>query len=318
MNILITGIAGFIGSNAAERFLDLGHNVYGLDCFTDYYAVSQKRLNTAQLQKKGIKVYATDLSKDDLSPIIADADVIFHFAAQPGISATVPFETYLKNNITATQNLLQSASGLETLKMFVNIATSSVYGLHATSTEDEAPKPASYYGVTKLAAEQLVLSAQRSGNINACSTRLFSIYGPRERPDKLFPRLIKSILRDEEYPLFEGSKEHIRSYTYVGDILDGFLKILENLDKVNGEIFNIGTDKTFTTGEAIEMVEDIIGKPAKPKMLPKRPGDQSVTQANIEKAERVLGYEAKTKLYDGLRETVKWYQENINDLPATY
>jgi UDP-glucuronate 4-epimerase len=318
MKILITGAAGFIGSNASLHFNKQGHEVIGIDCFTDYYDVSQKKLNARNLSEKGITVLEYDLSKDDYAKEINGIDAVLHFAAQPGISSKVSLETYVKNNIFATHRLIETVKNIPSLKMFVNIATSSVYGLNATDREIDPPKPASYYGVTKLAAEQLVLSYQREGNLKACSTRLFSIYGPRERPDKLFPRLIKSILRDEEYPLFEGSEDHQRSYTFVGDIVKGFEVILNNMDKVNGEIFNFGTDQVFTTREAIQTTEKVLGKKAKPKMLPRRPGDQYTTAANITKSRTILGYSADTNLEEGIKQTVEWYKENLSELPATF
>lgn len=315
MNIFITGIAGFIGSTTAERFVELGHTVSGCDAFTDYYPVSQKRLNAQHVSEKGVTIHEMDLTKDDVFPLIQNADVIFHFAAQPGISASVPFANFVDNNVYATQKLLEACRALPSLKMFVNIGTSSIYGGNATEPETTIPQPISYYGVTKLAGEQLVLAYQREGIIHACSLRLFSIYGPRERPDKLYPRLIKAILRDEEYPLYEGSEHHVRSYTFVRDAVRGFENVLSHFDVVDGEIFNIGTDQQNTTGEGIALVEEIIGKKAKVNRLPRRPGDQEKTQANIEKAKRLLSYTPEISLREGLTETVAWYKQYIDQLP---
>lgn len=320
MKILVTGIAGFIGSNFAETMLDLGYEITGIDSFTNYYSVSQKRLNADTITQKGAKIYELDLTKDDLTKALKNAEYIIHFAAQPGISTSVSLETYVKNNIFGTHQLLKQAVQIKP-KLFINIATSSIYGLNATDQENQAPKPASYYGVTKLAAEQLVLAEQRGGHLNAVSLRLFSIYGPRERPDKLFPRLFKAILRDEEFPLYEGAEEHVRSFTYVDDVINALQTIInadQALKSFNGEVFNIGSAQTFTTGEAIQITENILNKKAKKKLLPRRPGDQSVTKANIEKAKKYFGYEPKTTLEKGLQNTAKWYTENIDKLPDTF
>jgi UDP-glucuronate 4-epimerase len=311
-NILVTGAAGFIGSHLAERLVELGHDVRGLDCFTDYYVRPLKELNAKQVREKGVEFLHLDLAEDDLGPAVPDVEFIYHLAAQPGISARTAFETYVRNNITATYRLAQAAKRSPSLQGFINISTSSVYGADATGDETTEPKPTSYYGVTKLAAEQLVLAHARDQGLPACSLRLFSVYGPRERPEKLYPKLIRCILEDRQFPLFEGSEHHLRSYTYVGDIVDGLVAALQNWDKCIGEIFNIGTDVSITTGEGIRTVEEIIGKPAKIAVKPKRPGDQLKTHANIDKARRRLGYDPTTTVRDGLETVVEWYTQHIH------
>ncbi len=311
MKILVTGAAGFIGSHLAERLVDLGHSVRGVDCFTDYYARALKELNADAVKSKGVTFLPLDLAEDDLSSAVNDVDVIYHLAAQPGISAAVPFETYVRNNITATHRLLQAVKLVTSFQCFVNISTSSVYGFEATGDETMEPQPTSYYGVTKLAAEQLVLSHVRDWGFPACSMRLFSVYGPRERPEKLYPKLIRSILEETEFPLFEGSEHHWRSYSYVGDAVDGLVAVLDNLDRCLGEIFNIGTDIAITTGEGMRIVEEIIGQPARIAHQPKRPGDQLKTRTNIDKARKVLGYNPTTTAREGLEKEVEWYKECI-------
>ena len=125
--------------------------------------------------------------------------------------------------------LAEAAKRSPTFQGFINISTSSVYGIDATGDETTEPKPTSYYGVTKLAAEQLVLAYARDEGFPACSLRLFSVYGPRERPEKLYPKLIRCILEDREFPLYEGSQDHVRSYTYVDDAIDGLVAALERI-----------------------------------------------------------------------------------------
>lgn len=311
MNILVTGAAGFIGSHLAERLIDLGHSVQGLDCFTDYYARALKELNASQVKDKGVVFLPLDLAEDDLSAVVNDAEIVYHVAAQPGISATTTFETYVRNNITATHRLLEAVKQSPSFRGFINISTSSVYGADASGDETTEPKPTSYYGVTKLAAEQLALAYTRDQGSPACSLRLFSVYGPRERPDKLYSKLIRCILEDREFPLCEGSEHHLRSYTYIGDAIDGLVAALDNFDRCIGEIFNIGTDITLTTEEGIRTVEEVIGKPARKIMAPRRPGDQSKTHANIEKARWLLGYDPTTTLREGVEKTVEWYKQHI-------
>ena len=311
MKILVTGVAGFIGSHLAERLADLGHDVRGIDCFTDYYSLVLKKMNAEDVKRKGVPIHKLDLAKDDIKSVLADVEFIYHSAAQPGISTTTPFESYLKNNVIATHRLLGACKSLNSLTCFINISTSSVYGSHATDSEDVPPKPTSYYGVTKLAAEQLVLALHREQQFPACSLRIFSVYGPRERPDKLYHKLIRSILKAIPFPLYAGSEHHSRSFTFIDDIIDGFIAVLNNPDRAIGEIFNMGSDDELTTGETIRIVEKLLGKEAKKVIKPKRPGDQLRTCANIDKARKILGYEPKTKVEDGLEAEIKWYKERI-------
>lgn len=311
MKVVVTGAAGFIGSHLAERFACEGHEVVGIDSFNSYYDPSLKRANATHVGNAGAKIEEVDLVDGDLKPIFDGADIVYHLAAQPGIDAKVPLEQYVRNNIFATHKILESLSKSKP-PLVVNVATSSVYGAHATDTENTPPKPTSYYGVTKLAAEQLVLAYSRDRGLPGCSLRLFSVYGPRERPDKLYPKLIKALCEDGEFPLFEGSELHARSFTYVGDVIDAMTRIPDHRDKVVGEIFNIGSDKEHTTGEAIKTVEAIFDKPAKIKRMPKRPGDQTRTSANIDKARSILGYDPKTDLRTGLERAVDWYKTEID------
>jgi len=312
MKILITGVAGAIGSHLAERLADIGHEVVGIDALTDYYSPAIKKATLKEIKKKGVKVYIKDLSTDSVTNLVKDVDVIFHLAAQPGISATTSFEQYVRNNIVATHLLLESARVNKKLKMFFHASTSSVYGRHAQGDETTEPKPTSFYGVTKLAAEQLALSYHRELGLPVSVLRFFSVYGERERPEKFFHKLIRAIHDDQEIPLYEGSETHVRSFTYVHDIIDACILALKNTDKVLGEIFNVGTDVTNTTGEGLEIIERALNKKARIKRMPKRLGDQHETSAHIKKIQKVLGYKPKTGLKKGLTNQIEWYKTKIH------
>lgn len=312
MKAIVTGAAGFIGSHTSERLKDMGFEVIGIDNFSPYYDLSLKKLNEQALTRKGIKVLNIDLRFNDLSEIITeDVDYIIHFAAQPGISPTCTFEDYYTNNIIGTQRMLDVIEPLDKKPYFVNIATSSIYGLEATLSEDQAPFPASWYGVTKLAAEQLVLAYSRRNLLKGTSLRLYSVYGPRERPDKLYTRLIDCGLNNKAFPLYKGSKKHLRSFTYVQDIVDGIVSVIGKEDLCNGEIFNLGTEEENSTATGIETVEAIFKKEITIEEYPPRPGDQNRTKANIDKARRILGYDPKTSLLEGLKEQVNWFKESF-------
>ncbi|MGI6680334.1 MAG: NAD-dependent epimerase/dehydratase family protein [Bdellovibrionota bacterium] len=314
MKIFITGIAGFIGSNLAEKLNALGADVVGVDSFEDYYNPKFKRHTAKILEKQGIKVYELNLCSDDLSKALEDSKVIYHIAAQPGNDAKTPFDNYVKNNIYATYNLLNQVKNLKTLKSFINIATSSVYGFYATSSESETPLPVSPYGITKLAAEHLVMSERRNNGFPACSCRLFSVFGKRERPDKLYPKLIKALDNDTKFPLFDGSLEHTRSFTNIEDIVDGLILVLNKWDKAEGEIFNLGTDEQSTTKEGIEIAEKLFNKKLKIDLLPKRLGDQIATHANIKKINDILGYTPKVSLKEGLENMIHWYLSEVKGI----
>ncbi|SFJ08284.1 NAD-dependent epimerase/dehydratase family protein [Olleya namhaensis] len=312
MKILVTGAAGFIGSHTCERLHDLGHDVVGLDNFNDYYSLALKTLNEKALLEKGIKIIKTDLRADNLAEALPkDINYIFHFAAQPGISASSTFEDYFTNNIIATKNLIDYALECSNLELFVNIGTSSIYGLEATFPETKAPEPASHYGVTKLAAEQLVLQKSREKLFKSCTLRLYSVIGPRERPEKMYTKLIACAYNGEAFPLYEGSATHLRSFTYVGDIVDGIVSVVGNDTKVDGEIINLGTEVEHTTQDGIEAVEQVIGQSIKIDHVKARVGDQLRTKANIDKARKLLNYNPQTTLLQGVKAQVEWYKTNF-------
>jgi len=307
MKTLITGSAGALGSHMSERLKRDGYLVTGLDAFTDYYDPSEKHKTAAELLAQGIETAEADLVTADLSACIPqDTEFILHFAAQPGISADVSFETYERNNLVATARLLAYAATLPKLSGFIFISTSSVYGAQAVGNEESEPKPTSLYGVTKLAAEQLTLSYARRDIMPTAVARLFSVYGERERPDKLFRKLIAAIESGASIPLYEGSREHKRSFTYVGDIINGLSKMLQHWEKCQGEIFNLGTDETHTTGEAIDLIEKIMSKKGEYILTPPRAGDQKETAADITKARAMLGYAPEVSLEAGLAREIDW------------
>lgn len=309
MNILVTGAAGFIGSHMAEKLASLNYNVTATDNLSDYYSKKLKLANVHSLKNTGVDFIEADLRfAEEYKQLPKIFDYIFHFAAQPGLSSTSSFSDYLSNNVIATYELIEFAKRNNQLRLFVNISTSSVYGIDATKNETAVTLPASYYGVTKLAAEQLVMAESRNNIFDACSLRLYSVYGPRERPDKLYTKLIKAALLNEPFTLIEGSLQHKRSFTFVSDIVEGILKVIGKEEMVHNEIFNIGTDVQHTTEDGIKTVEDLTGKKFEFKILPPRMGDQLSTKAVIDKAKKVLAYNPATSLREGIMQQIKWFE----------
>ena len=146
--------------------------------------------------------------------------------------------------------------------------------------------------------------------MKGCSLRLYSVIGPRERPEKMYTKLIDLGLKDEPFPLYEGSDKHLRSFTYVGDIVDGIVSVIGNEDKVDGEIINLGTEVEHTTQDGIDAVAEVLGREIKIDIKPKRAGDQLRTKANIDKARRLLNYNPQTTLIESVRAQVEWFKEN--------
>ncbi|BBM84812.1 NAD-dependent epimerase/dehydratase family protein [Candidatus Uabimicrobium amorphum] len=309
--ILVTGIAGFIGSNLGEYLRKNDYTVVGIDNFNDYYSPTLKKYYAKKLEELGVKIYHRDLN--EMTQLDNDIDFIIHCAAQPGISATTSFASYVSNNINATQNLLHFAKQLPQLQLFVYISTSSVYGATATGPETSELKPTSHYGVTKLCAEKLAMSYYYENQLPVCAMRLFSVYGERERPEKLYPLLIKSIYEKRPFTLFEGSEKHSRSFSYVGDITNGLLRAIQNPQLCIGEIFNLGSDQEVTTAQGIKTIEEITGKKIEIIHVPKRTGDQKRTSANIDKIKTVLNYQPKTTLKQGLQAQVDWYLRDMHN-----
>jgi nucleoside-diphosphate-sugar epimerase len=308
--VLVTGAAGFIGSHLALRAQsEWQADVIGVDCFTDLYDKSVKRQNATLLAAKGIRIVELDLTRPDLS-LLPSVELIYHAAAEPGIGDRSSFDDYLRNNVQATSNLITWAKQLSNLELFVYLSTSSVYGLNATVDERAAPKPASMYGVTKLAAEQLCLAQQRQGALPACSCRLYSVYGPRERPEKLIPQLLKAAFESRPMPLYAGSERHRRSFTYVDDIVDGLLAAALRSSDVMGRIYNLGNPTTCTTAEIIERVENQLGRKIEIETLSPRAGDQLSTSAIIDAARADLGYLPSVDLESGIQRTIDWYAKN--------
>lgn len=311
MKILVTGAAGFIGSHMSEKLAGMQHEVIGVDNLSSFYPKALKVLNLESMQDKVAFIEADLTNADACNLLPADTEYIFHFAAQPGLSEKSGFDEYLLNNVTATYNLLNFAKRLKHLKLFVNISTSSVYGLDATKDETAIPEPVSYYGITKLAAEQLVLAESRKKTLNACSLRLYSVYGPRERPDKLYTKLIRSALTNEPFTLVEGSLQHKRSFSFVGDIIDGIAAVIGRENIVNNEIINLGSNAQYTTQQGIDTVESLTGNTIKFEIIPPRTGDQTATKAIIDKAKRLLHYNPQTSLKDGVQQQLDWFKENF-------
>lgn len=307
MRILVTGAAGFIGSHLAERLAADGHTVVGLDNFAPFYAPALKRANAKRLADHGIRVWPLDLATDPLTPALDGVEAVFHLAAQPGLSAATSEADFVRNNVRATERLLDALAHQPQVRALLYASSSSVYGLDATHTESDGDlAPTSAYGRTKLQAERAICSARRNAPWDACILRLFSVYGPRERPDKLIHKAIRCAQSGHPFPLHAGSEQHTRSFTYVGDAVAGLVAALDRFDRCAGETINVGSPVSVSTLQALETVASVLDTPLRLHRTPTRPGDQTHTRARIAKARRLLDVAPATSLRDGIAAEVDW------------
>jgi nucleoside-diphosphate-sugar epimerase len=304
MKCLVTGAAGFIGSHLSEALVDEGNSVLGLDCFTDYYPRRLKVANLSKLLKmKGFKFVEADLSSANISPLLRDVEYVFHLAAQPGVRASWgrSFSHYVKDNVVATQRLLESLKSSHVKKM-TYASSSSIYGdsERLPTPEEVTPNPVSPYGATKLAAEHLCHVYFRNYGVPVVQLRYFTVYGPRQRPDMAFTKFISRISAGKEVELF-GDGEQRRDFTFVSDIVAGSILAAGARP---GTTYNIGAGKTVSLNDVIGVLESIIGKRARVKRREPALGDVRKTSADISRASGELGYSPRTGLEEGLRKQV--------------
>lgn len=313
MRALVTGVAGFIGSHLAEGLLKLGWGVKGIDSFTDYYSRKIKENNLKNLKEnKNFSFREGDLLELDLKKNLEEIDYLFHLAAQPGVRKSWGrnFEYYIRNNITLTQKLLEEAKEFP-LKKFISASSSSVYGESPLPMrEDNVLRPISPYGVTKLASENLGGLYYKSYKLPVIILRYFTVYGPGQRPDMAFHRFTKALLNDEEITIY-GDGNQTRDFTYVSDVVATTIEAAQS--KIVGEIINIGGGAQVTVNETLKILEEITEKKARVKYIEKQKGDVFHTFADISKAKRLLDYQPKVKLIEGLEKEVGWLKDQVTN-----
>ena len=308
--VVVTGAAGFIGSHLCERLLADGHEVIGIDSFSDYYERGRKEQNLETLRRDGrFTLEELDLMAADLSKPLRGAKVVFHLAGQPGVRPSWGghFDRYVQDNIVATQRLLEALREVA-VERLVFASSSSVYGdAEMFPTKETAlPRPVSPYGMTKLAAEHLTFVYLRNFGIPATSLRYFTVYGPRQRPDMAFVRFMDALVEGHEIEIY-GDGEQTREFTFVSDAVDGTVKAASA--DVVGQIVNLGGGSRVTINRVLATLEDISRLEAHRKFLPAAPGDPRHTGASINVARERLGWEPRVALREGLAKQWQWFQE---------
>ena len=295
MRYLVTGAAGFIGSHLFEALREEGHDVVGLDCFTDYYDVELKEENA-----RGNDIRRIDLARDPID--LTGIDGVFHLAGQPGVrSFGDVFETYLDRNVLASQRLFEAAARDGVRVAFAS--SSSIYGEAETYPTDEevAPRPVSPYGITKLTCEHLARAIARSFGLDVVVTRYFNAYGPRQRPDMAFTRIAMCLAESRPFDLF-GDGLQSRSFTYVADVVRGTIAAMER----GSGTYNVGGGEEATMLETIAIFEELAGRVLEVRAHPAVPGDQRRTKADTSLIRTELGWEPTTTLREGLEAQWQW------------
>lgn len=317
MHILVTGGAGFIGSNLIRTLFSSqpGTRITCIDNFDHFYSADIKQLNIREFKTNpNFHFLYNDISEtspEELDELIdAPIDIIVHIAAKAGVRPSIQNPVaYQQTNVIGLQNLLEFARNKK-IKQFVFTSSSSVYGIndHYPWKEDEQLLPISPYAMTKQAGEMLGHVYSKLFDIRFFALRLFTVYGPSQRPDLAIHKFTKAILRGEPITMY-GDGNTSRDYTFVDDVVQGIINAM-SYNKTNFEIINIGNNHAVSLKELIHSIEEVTGKKAIIERLPEQPGDVQRTCADITKAKQLLGYNPQTRFNDGLKKFYNWFLQN--------
>jgi UDP-glucuronate 4-epimerase len=297
---LVTGCAGFVGSHLAEALLERSHEVIGVDAFTDYYSREVKEANLERARARpGFTFVERDLADGELEPLVEGADGVFHLAAQPGVRGSWggTFAIYVRENILATQRLFEAAARAKV--RIVMASSSSVYGNaeEYPTREDTSPRPASPYGVSKLACESLAQTYSECFGLDVVALRYFTVYGPRQRPDMAFSRIIFALLEGRAFRVF-GTGEQSRDFTYVDDAVAATLAAMNG--RQGSTVYNVGGGSETTLAEVVALCEGLVGSRLDLRHEPAATGDVRRTAADTSLIRGELGWSPRTSLEEGL------------------
>lgn len=309
---LVTGCAGFIGSHLAESLLGDGISVIGVDCFNANYGRQSKLRNLDNARQwDAFDFVPVDLSRGDLGDLVADCDVVFHLAAEPGVrdSWGGRFEAYVRNNITATQLLLDSLRQWPE-KRLVYASSSSIYGNaeQLPTPEDAVPEPLSPYGATKLAAEHLCQLYQANFGIQAVSLRYFSVYGPRQRPDMAFSQFCRAALSRKQIVVY-GDGTQTRDFTFVEDVVRA-TRAAAVAEGAVSHSFNIGGGSRTSVNETLGIIKELAGHDLDIEYRQRSSGDARDTSADCSRAREVLQYQPCVSITTGIRRQFEWTRDS--------
>lgn len=317
LHALVTGGAGFIGSHLVDRLLEEGWRVTVVDNFDPFYDPAIKERNVAaHLGHDRYTLHRVDIR--DLTALqreLTDTyDVIVHLAAKAGVRPSIKDPvTYQEVNVTATQNMLELAR-MRGVRQFVFASSSSVYGVNANvpwSEDDHVLLPISPYASTKVSGELLGHVYSHLYGIRFIALRFFTVYGPRQRPDLAIHKFARLMLAGQPLP-FYGDGSTRRDYTYIDDVVQGVRAAME-YEATQYEVINLGNNSTVSLSEMVQALEDVLGVRAQLERLPEQPGDVPQTWADVQKAERLLGYRPNTDFSEGLENFARWLSSVRNE-----
>lgn len=321
MNFLVTGGVGFIGSHVCERLLEAGHAVCALDDLNDFYdpAIKQSTLRELQSRAQSFSfVHADITNRGELDEIFGSMafDQIIHLAARAGVRPSLEQPAlYQRVNVEGTVNVLEAARERGVKKITI-ASSSSVYGVNSKVPFSEADpifNAISPYAASKLACEALGHVYHHVYGMDVCMLRFFTVYGPRQRPDLAIHKFARLMQSGQPIPVF-GDGNTSRDYTYVDDTVDGVIAATEK--EFGYEIINLGESQTVELNRLIELIEQAMGVKAEINRQPAQPGDVPITFANIEKAQRLLGYNPQVKIEDGIPRFIEWFRQQ-NPSPSS-
>jgi UDP-glucuronate 4-epimerase len=313
MRAVVTGAAGFIGSHLCEDLLRAGHQVSGVDSFTDYYDIQLKMSNLAPAYADPrFTFHRADLAFDPLEEILEGADVVWHQAGQPGVRKSWDrgFPAYTLNNVVGTQRILEAARQVRVPRV-VYASSSSVYGNASSypTTEGDLPAPYSPYGVTKLAAEHLCNLYAENWGLSTVSLRYFTVYGPRQRPDMAFRRLIDSAVVGGSFDMF-GSGDQVRDFTFVADVVRAN-RLAGEADVAPGTVVNIAGGSNVSLAAVKDLVGELMEEELDIRSAPSQAGDVRRTGGSVARAAQLLGWAPEVSLRAGLQRQIDWSRERL-------
>jgi nucleoside-diphosphate-sugar epimerase len=315
--VLLTGIAGFIGSHLGESLVRKGFLIRGVDAFTDTYAPRQKRANLAALSRSPmVELVTGDLARDDLRGLLEGIDAVVHLAGEPGVPASwgTAFPTYVERNVIATQRLLEAATSAG-VSRFVYASSSSVYGPEDRPlVESAVPRPISPYGASKLAAEVLVGAYAQQRGLPTVSLRYFSVFGPRQRPDMAPHRFVEALLDGRPLPVY-GDGRQARDFTFVADVVAATSAAL-TASVPSGSVLNVARGEPVEVQDLIAILAEELGVEPLIEHRPPRVGDAPRTEGCADAARDLLGWEPVTDLRIGLRRQVEWHLRRRREMAA--
>jgi nucleoside-diphosphate-sugar epimerase len=312
---MVTGAAGFIGSHLVEACLRRGWTVTAIDSLTDYYSSKLKLQNiTTWVDSSDCEWHEEDLCVANLPALLEGIDIVFHLAAQPGVRASWgdSFDRYTAANVTALQRLLEAAA-TASISNFVYASSSSVYGTptRVPTRENVVLRPISPYGATKALGEHLCNVYHESYGLPIVALRYFTVYGPRQRPDMAFHKIIAAGLERREVSIY-GDGTQRRDFTYVGDAVEGTM--LAGIRGRTGAIYNLGGPEGASLNEAVTLIGELLGAPLRTKHVDRSRGDSRVTAADSRLAAAELGFRPSVRLRCGLESQIAWHRSGRRDM----